>query len=369
MARRQAEEILIMRRGAITPPEPPSAARERALRGYVDQLRDWCSGLADDESGERSAEIDFGRRRLSLDPWELQQLKLGTDGSNVISELLYEITALRAKCMVDTERLTEVDSDGVDTLYRLQGELMLDSAVGTELMSETQGRVDLLVQHGELEQARSVAQALHKLRHAVDEVNRSVAQSEAALTPGPNVEAEVETTIEIAAAPVGEPETAGPAPPAVKTSGPMTRAELTELARRATTDELEIEPAELAPESDGLSTRTRLLVASLALLLVVRLVAVELPRLWSEPLEHLSWSDLRHDAVLEVSSRSPSLYVEVDAVAWDSYGATERRDLLDRVSGEAAARGYTGVLLRSADGRSLAQWWSSGRERLPQQPN
>jgi hypothetical protein len=61
-------------------------------------------------------------------------------------------------------------------------------------------------------------------------------------------------------------------------------------------------------------------------------------------------------AIRELMARPPSLFIEVDANAWNSMSPTDRHRLVQEAGQVAEASGYTGVQFRNSEGSSVAQW-------------
>ena len=83
-----------------------------------------------------------------------------------------------------------------------------------------------------------------------------------------------------------------------------------------------------------------------------------------EPLPVLSLSDLpRSEAMVAVTARPPSLFVQVDARSWNRLSSREREVLFENTGTTAQLAGYTGALFRTEAGTSVAQWMKTGGVR------
>ena len=320
-----------------------SSPRE-LLVPYVEWLRNRCLGM-DRAEADRGGEtkVSFGQRSLSLDSWELERLR-ETFGDRATSAehcvLLVEIVALLLKCMADSERFAAASAGSVDQFYRLQAELMLDSNLGNSLIGRTQRAVDSLVQQGMTQEARQFSGTMHKLRRSLIEVNRA-AGTNAERTPNENHGPTIATSREIVER------------LAEATDEPATYPG----AQRGTTTPAGASVAR--PESPAATTaRTRVLAVVFVLAFVIWIVAVEFPKFFGFHPPQFRISDLQLPVEpLAVHSRWPSLYVEARGEAWSALRPEERRRLVTDLVERASERGFTSILVRTADGRPLAQWW------------
>ena len=88
----------------------------------------------------------------------------------------------------------------------------------------------------------------------------------------------------------------------------------------------------------------------------------------------LPLANLQNGAGLQaVESHFPSLFITVEAEAWESFDPTRRGQLLDSVSSIVSANGYSGVLFKTPDGRPVARWLRERgaqliEEREPEEP-
>lgn len=317
-----------------------AASPRELLVPYIAWLRERCPGMNSPQTSGEETRISFGQRTLNLDPWAIERLQetLG-EGSNPAEHcvLLTEIVALLLRCMADSERFAAASTGKVSEYYRLQAELMLDSNLGNSLVARAQREVDSLVQRGLTEDARQLSSVAHKLRRSLVEVNR-------------NAGTKIETPV---------------------VESPVRAVEwVTDSTEDDDTDEVDrLDPTTLddeaivPPEPTGAGPdRTRFLAAVLALALGLWFVAIELPKWFGSHPRQLKISDLHAPTVeLSIQSRWPGLYVEVRSDAWSSLDVEQQKQLVNDLVESASQREFTSVLVRTVDGRSLAQWWS-GRE-------
>jgi len=296
------------------------------------------------ETGGDATTISYGQRTLLLDSWELECLKETLGGIATPAEhsvLITEIVALLLKCMADSERFAEASSTSVEQFYGLQAELMLDSNLGNSLIGRTRRAVDSLVQQGMMQEARQLSGTMHKLRGSLIEVNRNAGTK----TEGPSIDHNDVPTIATSrqlvdrlADPIDETD-----------SRPVdTREVITPAGESA-----------LASEAPVVNTaRTRALAVAFVVTFAIWFLGVELPRLVGSYPPRLKISDLQAPVVeVAIHSRWPSLYVEARSAAWSALEPEERRRLVTDLIERASERGFTSMLVRTVDGRPLAQWW------------
>jgi hypothetical protein len=63
-------------------------------------------------------------------------------------------------------------------------------------------------------------------------------------------------------------------------------------------------------------------------------------------------------------ARPPSLFVTVESAAWSKLPPDDRRSLVDTASSVLMTSDYRGALLRTEDGRPVAQWLARTGVRL-----
>lgn len=321
----------------MSTPRKTASPRE-LLVPYIAWLRDHCRAMAPQQPNAGETRISFGQRTLTLDPWAIERLQESLAETAAPAEhcvLLTEIVALLLKCMADGERFAAASTDKVAQYYRLQAELMLDSNLGNSLVGRAQREVDSLVQRGMTEEARQLSDVMHKLRRSLIEVNRNAgAKVETPSVEQPSVEA---LFVENTGHTIPSPDQA------------------VEWAADLTEDDETISHPEPPVTGAG---RTRFLAGVLALALGLWFAAVELPRLFGSHPRQLRISDLQIPAVeLSLHSRWPGLYVEVRNESWSTLGPEEQKRLVDDLVEHASQREFTSILVRTVDGRSLAQWW------------
>ncbi len=62
------------------------------------------------------------------------------------------------------------------------------------------------------------------------------------------------------------------------------------------------------------------------------------------------------DAFVDLVALPPSVYVTIDTENWNSLDDRDRRQLIDSLGIRAASAGYSGVLLKTLEGRPVARW-------------
>jgi hypothetical protein len=70
------------------------------------------------------------------------------------------------------------------------------------------------------------------------------------------------------------------------------------------------------------------------------------------------------ETVLQVRDRWPSMFVTVDAEAWEEMSETGRLDLVRNLAGQLGTKRYEGALITAPDGRPVAQWLRGGGASL-----
>lgn len=115
--------------------------------------------------------------------------------------------------------------------------------------------------------------------------------------------------------------------------------------------------------------RLQMLAGTLVVLALVLGVAVA-TRTHVEPLPVLTLGDLPVSHVLlDVQALPPSLYVEVDEASWGRLTSKERQALVEEIGVTAEAAGYSGALLRTVHGLSVAHWMQASGARLLEKPD
>jgi hypothetical protein len=134
--------------------------------------------------------------------------------------------------------------------------------------------------------------------------------------------------------------------------------------RRKTTQETKNKLRRLPATQRQQKQRMQLLLGAL-MVSVVGWVVFTAGRTHVEPLTVLTLRDLpRSEAVVAVTARPPSLFVQVDGQSWSRLNSTEQVDLVERTGAAAQSAGYSGVLFRTTAGTSVAQWMSASGARV-----
>lgn len=355
---------------------PAQSQRLRILRPYLAKLQAWNERIPG-TAADRGATIVIGRERMPVDAWERALIarcaRPDMQPPEETARLVLEGLAYMAKSLTDIERLGRVASSR-ETIHQGQAELLLDTAIGTALLREVQQSVDGMVARGELEQARQWNSLMHRMRRVASRTTERITESNltkvgaladtmtelqeasparrrpaprpAAPPPAPRIEIEPEAEDRPTLRPAPAP--APTAPPAI---GPV----LEELG--VSLDEWhERGSREDRPRSSSWA-RTPALAAALFLAFVAWVAFVAIPSALEFEPKAVTRPDFPAGGeVAAVTSRFPSLFVDVDAAAWDELAHAQRWARIREASGLAADRGYDGLLIRAGDGRPLAQW-------------
>lgn len=333
--------------------------RSRALAPYVEKLRDWTAS----SSTHGSARIRVGGRTLQLESWERARLQQAFDGGDVafadLSRLLAQGVALLTRCLVNLERCTAGDTASVTERYAVQGDLMLDAAIGLALLQESQAAIDALVLGGLVDEAKHLSEFRNKLHRTIGEVKLAIGEVErrralklstGLVTDGSGSQFAVDRlSRDIADARAAResehPESARrpPAPPS--------------RAIRAARKRIPAPtPAQIAVERN--THRTRTLAGLLSVLALAWLVVVRLPGL-ATPEPRSAESAVcasRPELFVEVVDRRPSLFLTVHESEWERLDDSTRRQITLDSGRSALEAGYAGLVIRTADGRAVARW-------------
>lgn len=319
---------------------PSSAAerRQRALGAYLDELREQCAA-----SPATLAAVRAENSSLALDPWAARRLREAFfDGAldPGIPGLVAQGVALRLKCLVDRARLAGAAGNDTRKLYSAEAELMLDLGLGLALSRELQRAVDDAVREGGAPRAKELARFHHDLRSSISDVKKKIAEAEH--------ERAESLSDNLTDQPKEEPRRpAGGA-----------------LDRAACEAGLQYERQRLSRLRRALSaavgpSRTEILVVLLAMAVALWLAVVSLPKLVSSPPDVVTLDDLPSTGVIvEIAAPPPTLYAVVDADAWNDLEESRRRRVISALSAVLLTHGYVGALLRTTDGKPVAQWLS-----------
>jgi hypothetical protein len=327
-----------------------SQRRRGAVDAYVAKLRERL--VEQDRPGE-PAVIELSGRTVTIEPWIVARILDGGDDagrSDTPDGLLAQTVALEMKIACDRNDLELGQRSGGQKLYAAQAELMLDAAIGAALSRELQGVVDDEVRSGRLDDAKSWTRLRNALHKRVAQTKELLADSERqrveslsdSLTDKPRLE-------------TSTPEGYGEL---------MRRIDEQETKRKRQQRLKRLGRAKLA----NLPSRTEILVGLLAIVAACWLAFIQLPRQLAAPLPVLALDDLpRADGFLEVDARPPSLYLTLDGAMWATLDREARRQLVHTLSSVLLTSDYSGALLRTEDGRPVAQWLALHGVRLLEQ--
>lgn len=158
---------------------PPKTATERTelkvLDAYVDQIRLWSSAAA------KANSIRFETTEVEVTPWAARAIhrfcNSPTPTHGEIEDLITQGVALMAKCQTDLSAGTD-SAENRNEVYARQAEMMLDVAVGTVVVHELQSKGNALLATGDNEGVRELNQFQHRVRNVVQDVRRSLGESE-----------------------------------------------------------------------------------------------------------------------------------------------------------------------------------------------
>ena len=326
--------------------------RQPALDAYVEQLHRY---FAESEAASLQEGIDVAGRRVAVEPWVADALRNSLAfglGGDAQFALLTQAVALRMKIVDDASQLKRELSGPTRKLYVVQAELMLDAAMTMALLREIQQAIDDEVRAGHMDRAKQWTQLKNSMHGAATGLKSTLADAERRradvltddLTDQPAVAAEVATPSRYA---------------------PM-------MQKLAAEDAERMRLARVRHRAlvalDHLPSRTELLVAFLAIAVAVWLGFVKLPEHFRTPLPRLAVKEFpRSDGFLEIEARPPSLYITLDSAAWSALDHDARRHQVRTVSSVLLTNDYTGVWLRTEEGRPVAQWLSGSGVRLLEQ--
>jgi hypothetical protein len=345
----------------LTPNRPAqeTPARQRALGAYVLRARGWCLERAADAI-DGTISLRLSDRSLTLDRAEfsmlLREARVEASSCGPGGQLGLEIFALLTKCLEDLASLRNTSKPTSSEMYALQAELMLDSALGTALLADSQGQINLLLAEGDQTRAEPLTRLRQRLRKSVAEVGQSIAESErerAQVLAGTFTQESLAAT-HACEIDLEDPELLAAATPA--------RPQRT--LKRSTSQASPATPTEPTDASRLELSATTFLGAGLALALLVWLLAFVLPGLKEPSFRLLAASDFPSDEILrQVDARPPSLFVRVDGAAWSALDDTDRTELLEEMSRVLERHDYSGAFIETEQGLPVAQWL---RERGPE---
>lgn len=330
----------------------PHPGRLRVLQPFFNRLRQWNERVPG-ASQNLPATVLIGTQRLAVDPWERHVISewSGVQGPPEQTPLLLEVLACVAKTLSDTERLCTDRNPNRDELYRLQAEIMLDSAIGTALLREVRRTVEESVAAGTHRETRRWASLQQRLRQAVSRAMQRLEQSEHqrvhaladTLTDVPAEQHKPESTEDV----LKQIERDLERPPA------QPRAPVRSPAPDVEPPQPELRPA--VPVSLPLRTVALAAVFSISFFLwagIAWLSRSPAEVALAQPLSDVGRTGLFADPI----SRHPSLFLEVDGAAWSAMSHQEKWRAVKSASEVASRSDYAGILVRDENDRPLAQW-------------
>jgi hypothetical protein len=366
-------------------------------------------GTSADTDTDKVALMISGKE-LTVDPWTQGQLKQysrpdGTSESEC-TRMVTQSVALLAKCEVDLSNLKSQDQHTTGSLYAAQAQLMLDAAVGQSLVMDIQRVIDDLLTSGRLEEARQLSKFHHQLRNAmfqlrgrIDTMHHSTLQDLAnklsdteSTDDGLSEEGEFAIQVDGMAdeleAQTAEEERSSEMPdrPSPRESSPSATQRMAgALASRVSSGRPSARanrPVNRSPSGgsdngrkvqvmgNSLPTATiprrTVVLAGLFLLTAAWLVIVISSNLGAAGPGTFRNSDRVTLAGTEgqIEDRWPSMFVTVKTEAWNGLSDRERTRFAQELSNRLSPEGYSGALIRGADGVPLAEWLRGGGVRL-----
>jgi hypothetical protein len=361
--------------------------RHEVLKPFVERL-----AALGQQATELTApcQINIGSQSLQIEPWERNALLStvgATDGEATEWEpLLAQAVALRAKTLTQLDKLTKCDESDPQQAETVYADLLSDAIIGFALSAELQRTVDRMVVDGERELAKMLTQFRAKLSRDLAALGEVIGEATLA-------EAEERAQSMLAAAPPttgiskDDPNAEPPREGELNLDRPDLkklleleatllrkqeeqqdpRAQDRALERLERLERLKHKTPEPEPDFDDLDVEPEHrswalpLTCLAAVLLVVWLLVTVRPALNKVSYPAFSLEDFKqHAAIEQVASRAPSLFVTVDAHAWNGLDPADRASLVHSVGETIGAAGYTGAHFSNGSGHTLAQWMKSG---------
>ena len=327
----------------------PLVTRATILTPYLERLG--IGEDADEPLEEPPTNVDAGDYVLELDEWERTVIRSYSSGTDAKGRpwpsLVTEGLAFQLRCIERASVLDGAEVDTPDQFAHLIGHLIIDGAIGITLLDELQWAINRLIREGQVR----VAGRLAEFRNAVN-LNVSRVRS--------YVDAETFGRTESAAnelscggiqqswpeIPEGEDDEEPPPKTVAVRSRPVLPA-----VRRKTV-------AVAEPRQPVESSSSRVLSLTIVFVVSGMLWSLLLPRgAGSEPPPTLTQRDfVEIPSVSEVVARPPSLYVTFGNPEWQEMGELKRWRALEQIGTIATGAGYTGALMRTADGETVGQW-------------
>lgn len=310
--------------------------RKTALAPYLERL-----GRPQAEPG-RPADASPAPA-LVLGHWEQSavQAALAADaqGHRGWETLLAEGVALQGKFCSEVDQLQAERAASPEVKETLRQQILLSAAIGLALMQELQREIDRMIVAGNVAQAKKLTGFKHKLGQLVAQIKEQVGGDG------------------LAVARVLAADMVIPLP------GAETRKK-SAAERLAERDEDPHRPIRLDSrhrlgrivERERVRSRLKPLLIVFTVAVVAWLILI-LPRTFRQPLPELTSRDLAFSpAIREVIARPPSLFLVLDAAAWERMSAEQCEVLVRQVGETADGAGYSGAQLRLADGTTVATW-------------
>jgi hypothetical protein len=328
--------------------------RRTALAPYLDQL-----GVAD-------GGLPPLHPAIMLDSWELTALEKALDQANGgrahWHALMAESIAFQTKYFSDLEVLENEEYTSPETLETQREQWTISAAIGLALMEDIQRIIDSTISAGNMGEAKRLSGFRNKLAQTVKEIKERIgndAFSDAESMHRDMLSPQASLKLEnLAAGPQADvhPDEANEPRPFTLSEpdeGPPKQIKLNRSANVKLGHDVEVKPDH---------TKRLLLVLGAAALAWMILI---LPRMFREPLPILTLPDLPQSAAIQqVDAKPPSLYIVVNTESWRAIPREQRLKWVDEIGQAAAAAGYTGANIRTAEGSSVAQWLKQTGPRL-----
>lgn len=308
--------------------------RRSALAPYLERLGHPEPGPGRPPDGNPEPAIVLGNWEQSV---VRAALEAGPEAHRGWETLLAEGVALQSKFLAEVDQLEGAVAPEVEE--RLKQQILHSAAIGLALSRELQREIDSMVLTGNVAQAKKLTLFRNKVRQLISQIRERVGADGFVLAEA--LAEEMITAVESA-----EPK-------------PKPLAE-----RIADREERPHQPIKLdSRHRTGRILHRDARHSRLKPLLIVFGVAVAawailiLPRGFKPELPELTAQDLSFaPAVREVTARPPSLFLVVDAAAWEGMPAEGREELVRQIGAKAEEAGYSGAHLRLKSGTTVAQW-------------
>jgi hypothetical protein len=367
----------MVRRGPALPPTIAQSTRQRVLEPFVAAIEDARPDWSGESEDQEDMPLCVPSNEVTVDPWTRERLDLYFQpSSEPVAEadrIVTQGVALLVKCAADVPKLELEKRNSPGECYAFQAELMLDAAIGTSLVKDIQLTIDTMLSQGLTLEARNLSKfhhrvrnMVHHLRNRIDTDYRKTMEHMADQLEESRREAggpaAGDATAPAQGSDGGRPEPGRPRPAPYSLETPGTG------ARKSAASRVAIRAA-IPGQGSGAALRT-LVLAGLLATTFLGLAAFHLPSgYWTRPDGELSPSALFLDGTtLQVQDRWPSLFVTVDAVAWERLSAERRRALVRHLADRLSGDRYSGVLIRSPQGQPLAEWIRTNGVRVLDRP-